>query len=202
MAYRSIHSSVIEVLFEILALRWFSRSDILFVPRVASRKCPILLSRMPRGLVRVSSVALFGSTWFLWNLCCCCVTSPGSRVGARLLVPRCYGFYKVLDSPRWFVSADVKARVQRPASGSSLCELESNEGEKQERMNTALAPCFKQSDLDSPTGSCSNQSVRVGQSPACTASLAKYTSSDITSYMIINLLSHVHSFIIVTKSAV
>ncbi len=30
-----------------------------------------------------------------------------------LMVPRCYGFYKVLDSPRWFVSADVKARVQR-----------------------------------------------------------------------------------------
>ncbi len=40
----------------------------------------------------------------------------GSRVGARgclMLVLRCYGFYKVLDSPRYFVSAGVKARVQR-----------------------------------------------------------------------------------------
>ncbi len=86
-----------------------------------------------------------------------------------------------------------------PASEASVRELESDEGEKQERMKQ---PRFKLSDLDSPTGGCSNQSVRVGRSPARTASLAKYTSSDITSYMIINLLSHVHSFIIVTKSAV
>ncbi len=52
-----------------------------------------------------------------------------------------------------------------PASGSSLRELECDEGEKQERQERALAPCFKQSDLDPPTGGCSNQSVRVGRSP-------------------------------------
>ncbi len=96
----------------------------------------------------------------------------------------------------------LRRESSRPASGSSVRELESDEGEKQKRLNQALAPCFKQSDLDPPTGGCSNQSVHVGRSPARTASLAKYTSSDITSYMIINLLSHVHPFIIVTKSAV
>ncbi len=72
-------------------------------------------------------------------------------------------------------------------------------GEVRERA-FAHAPRFKQSDLDPPTGGCSNQRVRVGQSPACTASLAKYALFDITYYMIIHLLSHVHSFIIVTKS--
>ncbi len=146
------------------------------------------------------------------------MTSPGSRVGARRLFDAGSALRWKASLHCWFrdVTAFIKSWIRLdglsqpmlrressgPASGSSLRELESDEGEKQERMNTALAPCFKQSDLDSPTGGCSNQSVRVGQSPACTASLAKYTSSDITSYMIINLLSHVHSFIIVTKSAV
>ncbi len=39
----------------------------------------------------------------------------GSRVGARgcLMLVLCYGVYKVFDSPRYFVSADIKARVQR-----------------------------------------------------------------------------------------
>ncbi len=39
-------------------------------------------------------------------------------------------------------------------------------GRSQRRVNKALAPCFKQSDLDPPTGGCSNQIVCVGRSPA------------------------------------
>ncbi len=74
-----------------------------------------------------------------------------------LLVLRCYGFYKVLDSPRWFVSADVKVRVQR--TGFRIVRARVGErwrGEARE-SNKAVAPCFKQSDLDPPTGGCSNQ---------------------------------------------
>ncbi len=85
-----------------------------------------------------------------------------------------------------------------PASGSSLRELESDERRRESFEHWRLA--FKQSDLDPPTGGCLNRRVRVGRSPDCTASLANYASFDITSYMIIHLLSHVHLFIIVTKS--
>ncbi len=53
-----------------------------------------------------------------------------------------------------------------PASGSSLRELESDEKGEARESFCALAHCFKQSDLDPPTGSCSNQRVRVGRSPA------------------------------------
>ncbi len=42
---------------------------------------------------------------------------------------------------------------------------------------------FKQTDLDPPTGGCSNQCVRVGQSPACTAPLARHM---ITRHLIFN----------------
>ncbi len=52
-----------------------------------------------------------------------------------------------------------------PASWSSLRELESDD-RRSKRAFCTLAPRFKQSDLDPPTGGCSNQCVRVGQSPA------------------------------------
>ncbi len=53
-----------------------------------------------------------------------------------------------------------------PASGSSLRELESNERGEARESFCALAHCFKQSDLDPPTGSCSNQRVPLGRSHA------------------------------------
>ncbi len=52
-----------------------------------------------------------------------------------------------------------------PASGSSLRELESDEKEKQVSFEHWRL-VFKQSDLDPPTGGCSNPRVRVGWSPA------------------------------------
>ncbi len=61
----------------------------------------------------------------------------------------------------------LKRESSGPASGSSLRELESDEGEKQERLNRALAPCFKQSDLDPPTGGCSNQCLCGAQPRPC-----------------------------------
>ncbi len=113
---------------------------------------------------------------------CCCVTSPGSRVGARRLFDagsalrwkaslRCWFCHVTAFTKSWIRLDSLSQPMLRressgPASGSSVRELESDEGEKQESMNKALAPCFKQSDLDPPTGGCSNQSVCVGWSPA------------------------------------
>ncbi len=75
--------------------------DSLFLPTFCSGNLCWLAS-----LLRdVTGDALFSSAvaWF-------CVEIESV---ITLLVLRCYGFYEVLNLPRWFVSADVTARVQR-----------------------------------------------------------------------------------------
>ncbi len=110
-AFRSIHSSVIETLFEILALRWLSRSDLLFVPRVA------LVPRGAWSFVSFQRVALEISAGSRR----CCVMSLGKPTRYRRLSffvesGRCwaacwscnYGFEELLSM---VISAcDVKAR--------------------------------------------------------------------------------------------
>ncbi len=84
-----------------------------------------------------------------------------------LLVPRCYGFGTVLDSSDgWFQGESPADRLP----GCPCAELE-GELREQEESERTLARCFKQSDLDPPTGGWSNQSVRMGRSPACTRHL-------------------------------
>ncbi len=111
----------------------------------------------PSLLRDVTGEALFSSAvaWF-------CVEIESV---VTLLVLRCYGFYEVLDSPRWFVSADVKARVQRTGFRVAVRKLESDEGEKQE-SDLALLASFKQTNLTPPTEVSSNQMVLVGRSSA------------------------------------
>ncbi len=101
------------------------------------------------------------------NLCCCCVTSPGKP---------CWnpGMFDVGSALRrlqslWFasiVSPDVKARVRRAGSRVVLARVgERWKGEVRESFaHWRLA--FKQADLDPPPGGWSNQSVRMGRSPA------------------------------------
>ncbi len=94
---------------------------------------------------------------------CCCVTSPGSRVGARRLFDAgsalrwkallCCWFCDVTAFTKSWIRLDGLSQpmLRRESSGlaseSSVRELESDEGEKQERLNQALAPCFNQSNL-------------------------------------------------------
>ncbi len=69
-----------------------------------------------------------------------------------------------------------------PASGSSLRELESDERRSKRAILHTGSLAFKQSDLDPPTGGCSNQCVRVGRSPASHSFSCKahdHSSSDI-----------------------
>ncbi len=86
------------------------------------------------------------------------MTSPGSRVGARRLFVAGSALRWKASLRCWFcdVTAFTKSLIRLdslsqpmlrressgPASGSSVCELERVEGEKQERLNKALAPCF------------------------------------------------------------
>ncbi len=106
----------------------------------------------------------------------CCVTSqgksfshqwsPGSAL--RWKAPLCCWFCDVTAFTKSWIRLDslsqpmLRQVSSGPASRSSVREMESDEGEKQE---PELASCFKQSDLDPPTGGCSNQSVCVGQEP-------------------------------------
>ncbi len=114
----------------------------------------------------------------------------------------CYGVYKVFDSPRYFVSADIKARVQRDRLPSRpFASWRAMKKEKQERVFAHWSVVLNSPQFRPAPQAAVRISVSVwGRGPACTASLASYASFDITSYMIIDLLSHVHSFIIVTKS--
>ncbi len=138
-----------------------------FDPLFRSTCCSILCSfptccswnlRCMLLLRDVTGEALFSSA-FAWL----CIEIESI---VMLLVLRCYGFYEVLDSPRWFVSADVKARVQR-LPGRPCASWKAMKGEKQGEEREEEWRLFLNCQiLDSPTGGCSNQSVRVGRSPA------------------------------------
>ncbi len=115
-AFRSITGSVrIKTLPEYLrSLKGFRRRIFRLVPRGGFTEMSDPLSRMPRGLVCVSS-------WFCFEhvVPLCCVTSPGSCVRARsclLLVLRCYGFTKSWMVLGWSLQPMVRReiRVQLP----------------------------------------------------------------------------------------
>ncbi len=89
---------------------------------------------------------------------CCCVTSPGSRVGARRLFDagsalrwkaslRCW-FCDVTAFTKSWIRLDslsqpmLRRESSGPASGSSVRELESDEGEKQEKNEQSTGALF------------------------------------------------------------
>ncbi len=100
---------------------------------------------------------------------CCCVTSqrkpfshqrsPGSALRWKASL-RCW-FCDVTAFTKSWIRLDSLSQLSRPCASWRVMK-----GRSQRRVNKALAPCFKQSDLDPPTGGCSNQIVCVGRSPA------------------------------------
>ncbi len=84
-----------------------------------------------------------------------------------LLVLRRYGVYKVFDSSDGLSQPVLRRESSRP-SVSSLRALESELREQEERESeNADAPRLLNCPvLDPPTGGWSNQSVRMGRSPA------------------------------------
>ncbi len=80
-------------------------------------------------------------------------------------------------------SQPVLRRESSGPSGSSFARVAGRVARTGRERFAHWRLAFKQTDLDPPTGGCSNQRVRVGQSPACTAPLARHV---ITRHLIFN----------------
>ncbi len=180
-AFRSIHSSVIETLFEILALRWLSRSDLLFVPRVA------LVPRGAWSFVSFQRVALEISAGSRR----CCVMSLGKPTRYRRLSffvesGRCwaacwscnYGFEELLSMVT--SACDVKAVTSSTRwSRSSRASWRAIEEARRKRVIFKLVSSFKQPDISTPPAAKPIRwSLWGGASPR-TLSVAMLTLSDI-----------------------
>ncbi len=119
-------------------LRSFVPFHMLLYPLFRSN---VLLWESPLLLRDVTGEALFSSA-VAWL----CVEIESA---VTLLVLRCYGFYEVLDSGRPCASwRAMKGRSKEKSAKSSGASF----------LNCPI--------LDSPTGGCSNQIIRVGRSPA------------------------------------
>ncbi len=96
----------------------------------------------------------------------CCVTSPGSHVGITELFAAGSAMLRLWHGLGLFIWLVSRRESSGPASRSSLRGVGGRVARTGRESERTLARCFKQSDLDPPTGGWSNQSVRMGRSPA------------------------------------